>query len=162
MNTDIKPTFYIPPPSKRLRRVTIGCGLLLFIWLTPEDNSVWPVAVLGIGAALLGCVWMIRQRLSGSRFSRRYVPIGAALMGGIIGLGGTLITAGLMFFKNALHAHAFWDYPPAMVAAMLTRAPSWALAGALAGLGVGCLWVWYRTNPTTKQVTIQEPQPDKN
>lgn len=162
MNLDEKPTFYIPPPSKRLRLMTIGCGLLLFIWLTPEDNNVWPVAALGIGAALLGSVWLIRQRLGGSRFPMRYVPVGGALMGGIIGLGGTLITAVLMFFKNALHAHAFWDYPPAMVAAMLTRAPSWAVAGALAGFGVGCLWVWYKGSPTMKQATIQDVQPDKN
>jgi len=50
-----------------------------------------------------------------------------------------------MFFKNALHAHAFWDYPPPMVVAMLTRAPSWTLAGGLAGLGIGCLWVWRKS-----------------
>jgi hypothetical protein len=79
------------------------------------------------------------------------VPISAALLGGIVGLGGALSSAGFMFFKNALHAHAFWDYPPGMVGAMLSRAPSWALAGALAGLGMGCLWLWYQSIMFVKQ-----------
>ncbi len=131
--------------------ISLAYGLMLFVWLTPEDNTVWPVAVLGVGLALLSLMWLIRRHLGGSGFHGWYVPIGAALLGGIIGLGGTLATAGLMFFKNALHAHAFWDFPPGMVVAMLIRAPSWALAGGLAGIGTGLLWVWRKTIMPVKQ-----------
>jgi hypothetical protein len=145
------PLFYVTTPNGRLRTITLVYGLLLFVWLTPEDNTVWPVALLGIGLALLSVVWFVRRRLGGSAFPARYVPISAALLGGIVGLGGALSSAGFMFFKNALHAHAFWDYPPAIVGAMLSRAPSWAVAGALAGFGLGCLWVWYQTIVIVKQ-----------
>jgi hypothetical protein len=144
MNDAAPPLFYVTTPNGRLRSITLAYGLLLFVWLSPEDNSVWPVATLGVGLAILSLVWFIRRRLGGSAFPAHYVPIGAALLGGIAGLGGALSSAGLMFFKNALHAHAFWDYPPAMVVAMLSRAPSWAVAGGLAGVGIGFLWVWWR------------------
>jgi hypothetical protein len=142
MSNKIDEMFYIPAPDRRLRLLTMGYGLLLFIWLSPEDNVVWPAALMGVGLALLGSVWLVQRWLDGSAFPAQYVPIGAALIGTIVGLVSALSAAGLMFFKNALHAHIFWDFPPGMVAAMLTRAPSWALAGGLAGLGIGCLWLW--------------------
>ncbi len=145
MKNDVALLFYVAVPSRRLRLMTMGYGLLLFIWLTPEDNTVWPVTLIGLGLALLSVIWLIQRRFGGSVFSAKYVPMSGALLGGIIGLGGALAAAGLMFFKNALHAHVFWDFPPGMVVAMLTRAPSWALAGGLAGLAIGCLWLWHRS-----------------
>lgn len=145
MNDELTGLFYVAEPSRRLRLLTMGYGLLIFVWLTPEDNTVWPVASLGLGLALLSTVWLVQRRLGGSAFPARYVPMSSALLGGIIGLGSALSSAGLMFFKNALHAHPFWDFPPGMVAAMLTRAPSWALAGGLAGLGAGSLWLWRKS-----------------
>ena len=145
MNDSASPLFYVTAPNGRLRLMTMAYGLLLFVWLTPEDNAVWPVALLGVGLALLTMVWMVRRRLGGSAFPARYVPIGAAVMGGSVGLGAALAAGGFMFFKNALHAHVFWDFPPEMVVAMLTRAPAWALAGGLAGMGMGCLWIWQRS-----------------
>jgi len=145
MNDELTGLFYVAAPSRRLRLLTMGYGLLIFIWLTPEDNMVWPVALLGFGLALLSIIWLVQRRLGGSVFPARYVLMSGALLGGIIGLGSALSSTGLMFFKNALHAHVFWDFPPGMVAAMLTRAPSWALAGGLAGLGVGCLWLWWKS-----------------
>ena len=139
------PSFCVPPPNGRLRTITLVYGLLLFVWLSPEDNAVWPVALLGLSLALLTMVWLVRRRLGNTAFPARYVPIAAVLLGGIVGIGAALSAASLMFFKNALHAHAFWDYPPAMVVAMLSRAPSWALAGALVGIGTGFLWLRYGT-----------------
>ena len=151
MNEGAWPVFYVALPNGRLRTISLGCGLLLFVWLTPEDNTVWPVALLGVGLALLSMTWLVRRHLGGSAFSARYVPMGGALLGGTVGLGGALACAGLMFFKNALHAHAFWDFPPAMVVAMLTRAPNWALAGGLVGISAGLLWVWRKTSEPIKQ-----------
>jgi hypothetical protein len=141
MSTDNLPLFYVAVPKRRVRTITLMLGLLVFIWLTPEDNTVWPVALLGTGLALLGVIWLVQKHLGGRPFSGRDVIIGAMLLGGIVGVGATLASAALMFFKNALHAHTFWDFPPAMVVAMLTRAPSWAMAGGVAGIGVGFLWI---------------------
>ena len=130
--------------------------MLLFVWLTPEDNTVWPVALLGIALALLCTTWLVRRRLGGSAISASYVPVGTTLLGGITGLGGTLATAGFMFFKNALHAHVFWDFPPAMVMAMLTRAPSWTLAGGLMGISAGLLWLWRKTETQVKEESLRK------
>ena len=71
----------------------------------------------------------------------RYVPprfriVGAALLGAIAGLGGVLATVALMLLKTGMHSHIFPDYPPGEMLEMLQRAPTWALAGALAGVGL--------------------------
>ena len=144
MQDSTRSVLMVTAPGRRLRAATLAYGLLVFIWLTPEDNTVWPVALLGVGLAFLCVMWLVRRHLGGSAVSARYVLAGCALLGGMVGLGGTLATAGLMFFKNALHAHVFWDFPPGLVGAMLSRAPSWALAGVFIGTAVGCLWMWHQ------------------
>ena len=142
--------FYtVTKPDKMLRTITLVYGLLLFIWLTPEDNSVGMVAVLGVSATMLALLWTVRRQLGGRAVPAAYLPVAGILLGMMVGVGSTLAAAGLMFFKNALHAHAFWDYPPQMVVAMLNRAPQWAAAGALAGLGLSLLWVWKASRPDT-------------
>jgi hypothetical protein len=41
-----------------------------------------------------------------------------------------------MLLKTGWHAHPIPDYPASMIVEMLARAPLWAAAGALAGVGV--------------------------
>lgn len=130
--------------DRLLRMVTIFYGLGILIWLTPEDSSVWLAAAQGIGGAVLTVVWLIR-RWSDGYLSIRYSLLVGLLFGMLGGIGSALATAGLMFFKSALHAHVFWDYPPSLISAMLTRAPMWAAAGAFIGLGLSLLWVWQRS-----------------
>ncbi len=142
MVSDPTLVFSIAKPGSGLRLITVVYGLLLFVWLSPEDSVVWLVAVLGMGLSALMLTWLVQRRLGGSTIPAAYVPTAGGLLGTICGLGGTLGAAGLMFFKNALHAHVFWDYPPALVAAMFTRAPVWALAGGLVGVGLSLLWLW--------------------
>ena len=144
MDKKLSPQFDVTVANRRLRSTSLAYGLVLFVWLNPEDNAVWPVALLGVGLALLIVMWMVWRWFGNKALSARDVAIGAALLGGITGLGGALSSAGLMFFKNALHAHVFWDYPPAMIMAMLTRAPTWALAGGLVGIGAAILWIRHR------------------
>lgn len=145
MSITTSAVFTIVPAGRRFRLLSLGYGLLMFIWMGPEENVVWPVVLMGMGLAVLSVTWGIQRWLVGTSIVGYYVPPCAALTGSIIGVSAMLTTAGLMFFKNALHAHVFWDYPPDMIAAMLTRALSWGLAGGLAGLGIGCLWVWRNT-----------------
>lgn len=130
----------LPALNRRTRLIAVVYGLLLFLWLSPEDNQVWPVALLGNGLAALLVARAVLVNLGGREIPARYVLPGAALLGGLTGLGGSVATALLMFFKNALHAHLFLDYPPGLLLAILQRAPGWALAGALAGFGLALLW----------------------
>src|SRR5688572_29297128 len=130
----------IPNPNRRLRLIIIAYGLLLFIWFTPEDNHVWPAIQLGLGMTALVVIWNLLWRLGGKTVTRQYVLSGAVILGALIGAGTSLTTAALMFFKNALHAHLFVDYPTPLLLAVLERAPVWGIAGGLAGLGAGLTW----------------------
>jgi hypothetical protein len=131
----------IPIRGRRARWLTLVYGLLLFLWLSPEDNQVWPVAVLGWGLAALTIIMTLVGRIGGQMIPNRYLLPGAGLLGALIGLGASLAAVALMLFKNAMHAHLFLDFPPGLMIATLERAPVWALAGALAGLGLGLAWL---------------------
>jgi hypothetical protein len=59
----------------------------------------------------------------------------------LIGASSPPVSALLLVFKNAWHAHGFWDYPPALIADLLLRTPLWILAGALIGAGLAQVWL---------------------
>jgi hypothetical protein len=124
--------------------MVMSYGLLLFLWFTPEDNQVWPVTILGWGMAGLAVFMTILNKLGGRPIPARYSALFALLLGVLVGLGSSIATAGLMFFKNALHAHLFFDFPTPMMLAILERAPYWGLAGGLAGLGGALAWLALR------------------
>ncbi len=85
--------------------------------------------LLGVGLALLLALRVVPRPFSGPAWA-------VVLFGALLGAGTSVAAVGLMFFKNALHAHVFLDFPPALLLALLSRAPGWALAGALGGAGV--------------------------
>lgn len=114
------------------RALLSAYGLLVFVWLSPEDQHVWPPVLLGAGAGLLLALRVVPRPLEAPGWA-------IALFGALLGAGTSVAAVGLMFFKNALHAHVFLDFPPALLLALLSRAPGWALAGALAGCGAALL-----------------------
>lgn len=126
----------LPPYPRVLRWLAFGWAVAIFIWFSVEDNHVLPVALLGAGAALLYAAMQVWRRLGGQTLSLRTALIGAPLLGAAVGGGAAIATTFLMFFKTALHAHVFPDFPPAQMLALLERAPAWGLAGALTGVGV--------------------------
>jgi hypothetical protein len=141
-------------PPRSFRWLLIVWGGTLFVWVSLEDTSTMTVAILGAGTALLAGV---RQALKS--FGGRPLPggaallgaalLGAALLGATVGVGGAVCASALMFIKTAAHAHAFPDYPPTQIIAMLGRAPVWGVAGALAGCGLLLAWaalMWDTTN----------------
>jgi hypothetical protein len=133
-------TIQLPRRGSRARLAALACGIAIFVWLGPEDTQVWPVAVLGtVTAALAVWLWTL-GRLGGMPVSARHMALLAALLGAVTGLAASIITAALMLLKNAYHAHFFPDYPPALMGAMIQRAPAWALAGMLAGLAIALAW----------------------
>jgi hypothetical protein len=131
----------IPHPGRRIRLLTVGYGLLIFSWLSPEENQVWPVALLGLGLSLLGLILLVINKFGGKTVPAAYVVPCTTILGLMTGIGASITTTGLMFFKDALHAHLFPDFPPLMMLAILQRAPIWALAGGLAGAGLALAWL---------------------
>ena len=111
-----------------LAPLTLGYGFLVFVWLTPEQDSVWLAALLGLGGAF------VTAAHSRVRF-RLMLP----LWGAFVGASGAFAAAGLMFLKTALHAHPFPDFPTLLMLAMIERAPAWGVAGTLVGAGL-LLW----------------------
>lgn len=134
----------IPSAGRWLRSLWLIYGILVFVWLGPEDSLIWRPVALGAAGVLLvalhaGAQWQGERLLP----ARCWIP-SAAVAGALFGGGTALGAAVLMFFKNALHAHIFPDYPLALILAVLERAPAWSLAGlfgcmgmALAALGFG-------------------------
>jgi len=130
----------IPALSLGLRWALIGVGVSVFIWTGLEDDRVGVAA--GLGVALTGLVLahgltgrIAGRMLTGAQIGAAWAGFGA-LMGGL----GAFATVLLMAFKDARHAHPFPDSPAGLLAAMLARAPGWALAGALIGIGFYAAW----------------------
>ena len=119
----------------RFRNAALLYAALTLFWLQLEDNQMLPVVLLGAaGAALLVFHWLrgaLNLRRPGVRAWAE-----AALSGALLGLAAALTTTFLMVLKAGMHGHVFPDYPPGQILALLSRAPTWALAGALAATGL--------------------------
>jgi hypothetical protein len=126
------------------RLLALGYGIALFVWLSVEDVAVWPAALFGLGLSSLIVILLTLDKIGGRWLAGRYLLVLGLLLGAADGLGTSVATAVLMFFKNARHAHVLPDYPVDMIIAVLERAPLWAAAGALAGLSVGLVWLALR------------------
>lgn len=119
-----------------LAPLTMVVGVLVFFWLGTEDNSVQSAVLYGLGVASLS-VAHVQYRLPKLLQLRRRPRF--ALLGAIVGLSAALFATLLMLLKTALHAHLFPDYSLPLIAAMTARAPVWAVAGALMGLGIALI-----------------------
>lgn len=125
---------------RRIRIAALGCGVGVFFWLRIEDNSVLPAVIAGLALSLLGALIWAARNLGGKTLRLRWIVLGAALLGGLCGLGAAVATAGLMLLKNGMHGHVFPDFPFGVIIEILQRAPLWTLAGGLAGLGLALAW----------------------
>lgn len=131
----------IPVAGRHTRLIAMGYGLALFLWMSVEDNAIWPVTLYGLGLAALIVNLTLLDKMGGKFILPRYLPLIGAVWGALIGLGANIAVTGLMFFKNAVHAHFFLDYPPELMLAMLRRAPVWTAAGSLVGIGLKLVWL---------------------
>lgn len=120
----------IPKPGSLLRGLATLCGVLIFLWLTPEDNHLLPVVLLSIFATVILLSLWITGRFGGYSLPRWWLP----LIGMVAGLGANMTTVVLMLVKNAQHSHTFPDFPPGVFVGIIERAPVWIIAGALVGL----------------------------
>ena len=119
----------------RFRNAALLYAALTLFWLQLEDNLVLPVALLGAGGAALLAYHWLHGRVDFQRSGAR-AWVEAALSGALVGLAAAVATALLMVLKAGMHGHIFPDYPPGQILALLGRAPTWTLAGALAAVGL--------------------------
>jgi len=132
--------------STRARHLLIISGIAILLWSGMEDNDALLVTLLGTLLATAASMTLFASH----RF-RTITPRGGLLRqaitaGILIGALASVTTPLLMLFKDLRHAHVFPDYPLGMMLATLERMPIWALAGGLAGFGIGLLlklgWDW--------------------
>ncbi|MYD11530.1 MAG: hypothetical protein F4X02_15985 [Chloroflexi bacterium] len=121
--------------DKLIRGALLLTGLAILFWSGLEDNDASAVTLLGALSSVSLTLWLLSRVAVGFALT----PHHAALTGALTGALAALCTAALMLFKNLRHAHIFPDYPAGMLLAALERLPFWAIAGALAGLGIGLL-----------------------
>jgi hypothetical protein len=126
----------LPKPDYRARFLLLGYGLVLFIWMSLEDNGTFTVSLLGTGLATALMLYQTLERIGGKDLSMRSFFGLSIGLGALIGAASSLATILLMFFKTAWHGHGFPDYPLELMRDTLFRLPAWALAGALIGLGL--------------------------
>jgi hypothetical protein len=129
----------IPTLERRYILIALFYGAILLGWLTPEDNTVLVVSVLGAGLSLLMVNLAIRRWFGGYPLPKRYWLPSAILVGVGVGFGAVWGTVGLMIFKNAWHSHAYPDFASIVIVGMFRRLIPWSVAGGFLGAAVG-LW----------------------
>lgn len=130
------PALTIPPLTNRYILMMIGYGVLLLGWLTPEDDTVWLVSLLGTGLAYLVLGLVVRGQWGGRTLAPVVWIPGMIFLGALAGLLSASFTFLLMVMKNVQHAHLVLDFHPSVTVGMLARIPAWMAAGALLHLGL--------------------------
>lgn len=125
--------------SNRSRHLLVVTGIAVLLWSGLEDNDAVVVTLLGSSLATVACSMLLDWQPFHATFCRISLPKRMTLTGAFIGALASVATPMLMLFKDLRHAHIFPDYPPEMMLATVERMPFWALAGGLAGLGIGLL-----------------------
>lgn len=125
--------------SNRSRHFLVVTGIAVLLWSGLEDNDAVVVTLLGSLLAAVASSMLLDTQPFRAAFIRLSLPKRMALAGAFTGALASVTTALLMLFKDLRHAHVFPDYPPEMMLATLERMPFWALAGGLAGIGIGLL-----------------------
>ncbi len=128
----------VPAYPKRLSLLTLVFGIVVFLWLTPED-SVWLVSVLGAGLALILAAHGLFKWSAGRVFPARVWFPGAVLLGAAVGAGATVMTMLLMLMKTSLHNHLYPDYSIGVMGGIVQRIIPWTAAGALVGLAAALI-----------------------
>ena len=121
--------------GKLMRGALLLTGLAILLWSGLEDMDASAVTLLGALSSITLTLWLLSRIADGLAVTALQIALAGALAGAL----ASLCTAALMLFKNLRHAHVFPDYPAEMLLAALARLPVWALAGGLAGFGIGLL-----------------------
>ncbi len=126
---------YLPSHIPYLKSAALLVGMYAAVWSALEGALLYDL-LLAVSALALFMAWLVTDRIGG-----RALPPGRAVAlaiaaGAVYGTGVALLTLGLMALKTGLHAHGP-EYSTAQIVWVWRQAPLWAVAGALAGLGLG-------------------------
>jgi ABC-type thiamin/hydroxymethylpyrimidine transport system permease subunit len=114
-----------------------------FVWLAYEDRSLNPVmwlsAIVCVAFALAGIArWRGGKLADRRRWLLELMGIGL-LTGALVAPVAVL----LILVKISLHSHGTPDFTAGDIAAVMNRAPVWALAGVLSGEALGLIGVTF-------------------
>jgi hypothetical protein len=120
-------------------RIVFLYGALLLFWFSTESNSVLVVSILGAGLTILLARLMLLRWTGGRTLTpSQWIP-GMIILGMMVGFAAVWLTAGMMIFKNAWHAHAYPDFPTEQVLGLTDRWLAWTAAGGFMGAGLALL-----------------------
>jgi len=106
-------------------------------WVILEGNLGWTV-LFGILTAFMAVGMIVKRTLAGRNLSLRMWLTVTAFIGLLFGLGSAILTLLFMAVKTGLHAHGP-EFTSFELNWVLQRAPIWAAAGLIGGLGLGLL-----------------------
>ena len=159
----IMPTLKVPERSNRYILALILYSVIILAWLTPENDSVWLVSLLGTGLALLLVGLAVQTWLGGKSLRPAWWILLGLSAGAITGISAALLTALLMVMKNVQHSHLVLDFPADVVSGILERIPIWTLAGLLVGAaGVLLIIAFYRSDDSPELAENTSGEKDSN
>jgi len=126
-----------PRKAVYLKWVTAVYILYALVWMSLEGSLV-RVVIMGAGTTAVSLAYLTRRFWSNRTLPRGVQLGGTAVLGLLFGLGSGLLTLLFMAVKTGLHAHGP-EFTPQQIAWVWQQTPLWALAGLLAGLGLGMI-----------------------
>ena len=125
--------------SVYLKWATAVYSLYAVVWMSLEGSLV-RVVIMGVSTTAVALAHLTRRFWPGRALPRGAWLGGTAVLGLLFGLGSGLLTLLFMAVKTGLHAHGP-EFTPQQIAWVWQQTSLWALAGLLAGLGLGMITV---------------------
>jgi hypothetical protein len=133
---------HIPSRVPGLRIATVLVGLYAVVWISLEGD-LWRLLLLSAGLSLVAGGYAMQRFLGGRQLSKGRWLLASAGIGFLVALSAGLLALLLMAVKTGLHSHGP-EFSAEQLDWLLRQIPIWAIAGALAGLGLGLLAANYQ------------------
>lgn len=127
----------VPSKVPGLKWLTVIVALYGVVWIGLE-GALWQVLLLGAGLALLGAAYFVQRVLGGRQIAPGRWLLLCGLLGVVIGAGCVLLVLLLMTVKTGLHGHGP-EFTPSEITWVMDQLSLWAIAGLIAGIGLGVL-----------------------
>ncbi|RMG95350.1 MAG: hypothetical protein D6706_12195 [Chloroflexi bacterium] len=129
----------IPAKVPGLRFLTVlmvGYGA---VWMSLEGGMV-RVLVMGVGITAVSLLYTWQKWFGGRMMSKKRWLVLTAVSGLAFGTSSGILTLIFMAVKTGIHAHGP-EFTPSQIEWVLRQIPFWAVAGCVAGLGIGLVGI---------------------